>query len=119
MDAVKASLGSAFDSKRLLFRPLEFNEGDMNYISVHLRSDPVSTGLTLPALHRPFSRTISDELAKTQMESALLTVKVCVGGSLHSTAIGTLHITEVGKYQRRATIAVQIAQGYQVSTQCP
>ncbi|KAI8627180.1 acyl-CoA N-acyltransferase [Xylariaceae sp. FL1651] len=118
MSTIIAAFGSAFRSERLVYRAIEDNDRDKNFIFKHLRQDPVSNALASPALHRPFSQLASDQKVELVLKNALLAAMICEYSTLDTLnkehkPIGTLHISEIHMYQRRATIAIQIAPEYQ------
>ncbi|KAI1418928.1 acyl-CoA N-acyltransferase [Xylaria sp. FL1777] len=115
MDFMTTAISGAFRSERLVYRAVEDNEADKSFIFTQLESDPITSALSDPSIHRPRNRKESDQRVESFIANAILSVIVCLPGD-HSNAdvpIGYLSIKELPIYQRRATLGIRIAPEYQ------
>lgn len=118
MDVMTSALGNAFRSERLIYRALEDNDADLDFIFTHLESDPVNAALSNPSIHRPVSKKVIDERFKLMIKTAMLATMICLpdGPSGESKPIGYVSIKENLPFQRRGLLGIQISPAYQVSS---
>ncbi|KAI1130638.1 acyl-CoA N-acyltransferase [Nemania abortiva] len=115
MDFMTNAIGSAFRSERLIYRAIENNEADKHFYFTQLQSDPVTSALGDPSIHRPKNKSLSDQWVENT-RNALLAVMVCLLGdsSKGSEPIGYVTVRELQPYQRRGSLSIQIAPAYQI-----
>ncbi|KAI1118446.1 acyl-CoA N-acyltransferase [Nemania sp. NC0429] len=115
MDVMTSALGNAFRSERLIYRALEDNDADLDFIFTHLESDPVTAALSNPSIHRPVSKKVIDERFKLLIKTAMLATMVCLpdGPSGEPTPIGYVSVKEYLPFQRRGLLGIQISPAYQ------
>ncbi|KAI1161200.1 acyl-CoA N-acyltransferase [Nemania serpens] len=115
MDVMTSALGNAFRSERLIYRALEDNDADLDFIFTHLESDPVNAALSNPSIHRPVSKKVIDERFKLMIKTAMLATMICLpdGPSGESKPIGYVSIKENLPFQRRGLLGIQISPAYQ------
>lgn len=70
-------LATAFRSKRLIFRALEDNEADRDFLFTQIENDPVSTALANPAMVVPRSSKSAQALV-SELAKSTLAVIVCL-----------------------------------------
>ncbi|KAI1148683.1 acyl-CoA N-acyltransferase [Nemania diffusa] len=114
MDFMTTAIGSAFRSERLIYRAIEDNEADKTFLFTQLQSDPVTSALGDPSIHRPRNQKTSDQAVENS-KSALLAVMICLPGDSSKKAdpIGYVTVKEILPYQRRGLLSIQIAATYQ------
>ncbi|KAJ8124270.1 hypothetical protein O1611_g9371 [Lasiodiplodia mahajangana] len=114
MDFMTSAIGAAFRSGRLIYRAIEDNEADRNFYFTQLLSDPVTSALGDPSIHRPKSKSLGDQWVENS-KHALLAVMVCLPGdtSREPKPIGYVTVREAQPYQRRGMLSIQITPAYQ------
>ncbi|KAF5660863.1 GNAT family acetyltransferase acetyltransferase [Fusarium heterosporum] len=78
MDA--ESFANAYSSKRLVYRGIENNDKDIEYLFKHHETDPVNTVLAGPSLLRPRNRKAAEAFL-TDLQKCSFSVMICLSPS--------------------------------------
>ncbi|KAK8061933.1 hypothetical protein PG994_008299 [Apiospora phragmitis] len=128
MEAMEDAVRGAFQSERLLYRPVEDNDEDKGFIHEAILSDPVSRAMGNPSLFVPVTREVSYAEIEAGMKGSLLGLLICLpgeestsgdkkNGDSNSTPIGFLflhkYISDTTAHLRRTRISIQLAKPYQ------
>ncbi|KAI0150147.1 acyl-CoA N-acyltransferase [Xylariaceae sp. FL1272] len=115
MDFMTTAIADAFRSARLIYRALEDNEADRNFVFQELNSDHITRALGDPSIHKPSSRLTSDKDFDLLLNNPLLSVVVCLPGddTKGPEPIGFVSIKHLPSYQRRGSMGIKIAPKHQ------
>ncbi|KAF7550428.1 hypothetical protein G7046_g8020 [Stylonectria norvegica] len=119
-------LETAFRSDRLIYRAVENNEDDRNFIHNHIDSDPVNTALSDPAMIQPRGTKRAEWLADG-LTKATMAVMVCLpsgdatdqgSNTKAPTTVGFIVLGWGGKpadkvHHRNISIGISLAAPYQ------
>jgi len=78
MDSIANAFNGAYKSSRLIYRPLEDNEDDKEFLYQNVFLDPANVGLANPVLFRPYTKKQAYGDLDGMAKCSLLAVLICL-----------------------------------------